>query len=301
MKKCFKASIASGLITALLLIIPSAFADPVVNQVSGISGYVDKGLRNPVLTVSHEIKADGVQILADAKIDNKEFEEFPVQFSFFVNRQLYKTQIRSVAQGNEVGIFVPSTELPAPFNYSVLATVIHPNRQYASYFEGITFDSQLTTKLNCTAGTTINSYLAEDISASQSSNSKTELSFLAESESDNTQTSQVAASLSIIDGSKASGTLTITPSSGGAVTSEVTGTVTFSGGKLSNISVSSADGKASLTCTEVSVKTEAVTTSDTSGDSSTEFTLADESNSADISTDDDLVPEALGLPGSRVE
>jgi len=231
----------------------------------GIEGFVDKDHRGPVLTISTqyyaastgEAKAAGgafTRILADAYIPNSDYEEYPIKFDFYINRQLRS----SLALPGAIGFDVPVTMAAPTFNYAVIATLIYPNRSFSTVIDGEVTGSNTPANPTPTAGGlascsmtltsvsgTTTTYTASEIEGGTVANSETTISFTAVGQSTG---STVPTSLALtIDGSSASGELTTTVS-GSQGTTEVSGTITVSGDAVDSLSVQSDDGKTTLSC-----------------------------------------------------
>lgn len=100
--------------------------------VEGVVGDADRNRRAPILTVSTVRTDSVVKILADAYVFNTEMAKYPIQFDFFINRRLYSSQIRSVELPGPVGVEIGPEVAQVPFNYVVIAKVIHPNKTYTT-------------------------------------------------------------------------------------------------------------------------------------------------------------------------
>ena len=153
----------------------------------GVAGDMDAKSRGPALSVSSTIGSNKVTILADAKNPSKDFDKYPIQFDFFVNRQFFSSQYRSPTLPGPVGIEVPSSFAKPPFNYVVVAKLLHPNSIYTSVIEAAVFTQTLTGALDCTlTNTPVDGtetiYTAQQVTASQSSNSVFTTVFDAQSE-----------------------------------------------------------------------------------------------------------------------
>ncbi len=115
---------------------PTATATPTPESLTltteGISGEADKGRRSPVLSASTSVGTGNVKILVDAYVPSPQYQKFPIKFEIFVNRKLIVTQIRSTELPGPIGIDVGSNIATPPFNYSIVATLLHPNRQYTT-------------------------------------------------------------------------------------------------------------------------------------------------------------------------
>jgi hypothetical protein len=115
-----------------------------VQYQQGISGTHDDKWRAPIISVQTQKTSEGVKLIIDASVSNEEFRQYPIRFDFFVNRQLRSSQIRSVELPGDVGYLVPPEVAVPPFNYSVTATLLHPNRQYTSLAQGAVFPTDDT-------------------------------------------------------------------------------------------------------------------------------------------------------------
>lgn len=113
----------------------------------GIEGFVDYKHRGPVLTINafyfgpstSEAKSSGgafSRILADSYVPNEDYAEYPIKFEFYINRQLVSTQLRSTAQPGPIALTLPAGEASPPFSYSVIATLLYPNRSFSTVING---------------------------------------------------------------------------------------------------------------------------------------------------------------------
>lgn len=113
----------------------------------GIEGFVDYKHRGPVLTINAfyfdastaEAKSAGgafSRILADAYVPNGEYGEYPIKFEFYINRELVSTQIRSTAQPGAISLTLPAGVTAPPLSYSVVATLLYPNRSFSTVING---------------------------------------------------------------------------------------------------------------------------------------------------------------------
>jgi len=118
-----------------------------VQSYEGIEGFVDYKNRGPVLTINteyfgastSEAKSWGgafSRILADAYIPNGDYQEYPIRFDFFINRELVSSQLRSPAQPGAIGLILPVKTTAPPFTYSVIATLLYPNRSFSTVING---------------------------------------------------------------------------------------------------------------------------------------------------------------------
>ncbi|RIL11643.1 MAG: hypothetical protein DCC75_01930 [Proteobacteria bacterium] len=252
-----------GLAAAILLILAAApavvSAQDEVLVTKGISGDEDSGDRNPTLSVRTEHVADPrhVKILADAYVGNKEFTRYPIKFEFYVNRHLFVTQIRSIELPGAVGVDVGTGVATPPFNYTVVATVLHPNRQYTTVLNGAVFASDLTASLSCTVnlftvgddlsdGTT-ETFTQEEVAVDQTGENQVDLSFEAK-DAEETSNITVASALTLsADKSTLTGSVDVTQD-GETTTYTVSGESTFEDDSLQSFTASSEDDLLQLSC-----------------------------------------------------
>lgn len=234
--------------------VPDSLQNTARGVQNGPSFDMDKKERDPLLTVGAEYvkassdKAAYGRILVDATILNTEFTGYPIRFDFFVNRKLIESQVRSKQLPGPIGIEVPSTVASVPFNYTVVATLLHPNRSFTSVIEGAVFTSTLAgTTYSCelTLPTTDAPYTAS-VSLGQVADNEITLSFTSETLLDSSETAPkvtVTANLTV-SGDTATGNVVTDLEDGETTSNSVTGTATHNGDALSGFSVSAEDGTA---------------------------------------------------------
>lgn len=237
---------------ALILLCFTLSASPLWAQgitfFEGVSGDVDKHHRGPTISISSQTTAGGAQILADAYTKDKQFQKYPIRFDFYVNRRLFSSQIRSAEQPGAIGVDVGSDIASVPFNYAVIATVVHPNRQYVSMAQGTVYSSSLGATLDCTLtvenGDTVLAFNQTGVSISQVGNGSVSLSFTG-ADADTSEEATTSAALTI-SGTRVSGTLSIARA-GTAGDVAVSGTA-VSTSSLESFEVQSSDGVTKLAC-----------------------------------------------------
>ncbi len=245
----------ASIITLLLVVVCEiliANARAETNTVEGISGDIDKKRRGPSLSVNAFAEGSGAKILADAYVPNKEFAEYPIRFDFYINRRLFSSQIRTKELPGAVGVDVGSDIASIPFNYSVVATLLHPNRQFITTAYGVVYSSNLVGTLDCTlsvldaAGDSAD-FSALEVKTVQSGNDTLSINFIAENSSDDTEVN-VTSSLSI-SSDQASGSLSYSIENEAAKALSVSGSVTKgSSQELTSISLASSDDSLTLDC-----------------------------------------------------
>lgn len=129
---------------------PAAAEDKIV-EAEGVVGDIDNSRRGPIVTfgVKNLRNPNRVQILVDTLMINSQFEKYPIRVDYYVNRELYKSQTRSVELPGALGIEVPESVAAVPFNFQIVATVLHPNRQYITLAQGAAFASDLVGTFDC--------------------------------------------------------------------------------------------------------------------------------------------------------
>ena len=234
----------------------------------GISGDVDKKRRGPVVSVGTDYtKGNGsagsekARILVDAFIPNGEYQKYPIRFDFYVNRQFFTSQLRSTELPGPVGIEVPAERAKVPFNYSVVATLLHPNREFTTILHGAIFANDLTSKLSkCTytiakaATGTENSasstaYVSSDVTVEQVTNNTVRVAFSSSALADGSDAEDeitIDAALAF-SGTTVSGTVRSTVGES-TESSAVTGTGAIGDNGVSELSVATTDKGISLAC-----------------------------------------------------
>jgi flagellin-like hook-associated protein FlgL len=216
----------------------------------GIAGYQDKYQRNPNLTVGTKVNGGSTQILADTAILDPEYAQFPVRVDFFVNRKLFSSQYRSPGLPGNLGIEVPTSVAPLPFNYAVVATLMHPNRQFTTIIEGAVFANSISGTLDCTFSTDATSdtpidYSASGVSLTQAGSDSVTIKFTGDS-GDGTANLDFAVT---VNGTKATATGT-SEISGTNTSYSLSGTNTTTNGAIEALDLKSSDSKIELSCSK---------------------------------------------------
>lgn len=232
----------------------------------GVSGTRDKKRRNPVLTIQQVYRTDGgVKVLADAYVPNSEFADYPMQFDFYIDRRLFSSQFRSVELPGAVGIDIgPDVAVP-PFNFTVVAKVVHPNSVYTSVAQGAFLPGQApqtAATLACTleeiestdtgdSGEPIDSTSSKVFTNSAvkftTSASSSTLTFSFTAESDSGESVTVTGSVTPSD-TAAAGSLNLTQVDSSRAAALNGETSTSADGKLETIDLSNDDGSITLSC-----------------------------------------------------
>jgi hypothetical protein len=236
----------------------------------GIQGSTDKKDRDPTLSVTEvpiPASADGgarVKLLAYAEVASHEFKEFPIRFEFFVNQRLISTQVRSSDLDGPVGVDVTPDIATQPFNYSVIATVLHPNRQFTTMLTGASFASDLVASLDCTATLAFGDdeigslFQVNGTQSAQRGNDTFALSFAALRDDEEAEaTVDATITLARVPASSESGAIAATSKlsaalDGESLSEDLTGAVTFAEGEIESIRLESEEGVSTLDCSAIS-------------------------------------------------
>ncbi len=242
-------------------------ADPVLTT-EGISGDIDKKRRGPVLSVGvHHNQTDssgargGVEsttLLVDAFIPNKEYERYPIRFDFFVNRKLASSQLRSVELPGPIGLEVTSEMATIPFNYSVVATLLHPNREFTTILNGAvtstgptppaTAISSCNLEIVPAPGAELTVYVADTVTVTPGADGNFSLSFETSKLDDGSQSDPVSANaeFTVVNGT-VSGTL-VTSVKGNEETVTISGSAVVENNSLQSLEVTPETGATALSC-----------------------------------------------------
>lgn len=253
----------AGLFSVFALTSAQVFAQTVAPTASpsnvlimeGIGGDVDRGNRNPTLSVEVKRVGQGVKILADATVGNEGYAHYPVKFEFFVNRKLFATQIRTQALPGAVGVDIgPDIAVP-PFNYTAIATLLHPNRQFTTVIEGSVYALDLVTTFDCSITRpadnedSIKLFTEDGVSTAQTGNSSLTIAINnAKNTSGSLSATLNGAVIVKTSDNSASATLSYVEGSQDPVSLELSGSATLQNGKLTALSLTSADGETALRC-----------------------------------------------------
>ncbi|MBX7143225.1 MAG: hypothetical protein K1X79_02125 [Oligoflexia bacterium] len=221
----------------------------------GIGDDVDRGHRNPTLSVEVKHVGQGIKILADATVSNEGYAHFPIKFEFFVNRKLFATQIRTTALPGPVGVDIGRDVAEPPFNYTAVATLLHPNRQFTTIIEGSVYAVDLATNFDCSitrpadSEDSVKLFTENGVNTIQSGNDTLSLAVNNAKSTGGGLTATLNGSVVIkLSDYSATATLSYIEGSAEAVSLELSGSVTVQDGKLSSLSLSSADGETTVRC-----------------------------------------------------
>lgn len=229
-----------------------------VSEFEGVANDIDKERRGPVVLVDPRIETnpDVVRLWIDAYTPNHNYDPYPIKFDIFIERRLFSSQYRSVNQTGPIGVDIGPDIATPPFKYTVVATLLHPNRQYTTTAEGEVSEESKTTPstLDCTVSSDEETFTASNVTFSKNSEGLITTTF--EGKNDAGETSSVTTSVTIT-GEEASGTLKV----GSGESLSVTGGATLNGDTITSLSVSDADATFALECTSTS-EDESAETSD---------------------------------------
>lgn len=246
-----------------------AQSDPVLTT-EGISGDSDKKRRGPILSVGvHRNQVDGsatrgrtanTTLLVDAVVPNGEYAKYPIRFDFYVNRKLVSSQLRSTELPGPIGLEVTPDMGTIPFNYSVVATLLSPNREFTTILNGAVTSaapspipetgklSSCTLEIVPQADAELTVYIANTVTVTSAANGSFTVSFETSTLDDGSQGSPVTANatITVTDGA-ASGTLT-TSVAGNNQTVNLSGSASVENNELASLEVTPDVGATALSC-----------------------------------------------------
>jgi len=236
---------------------PSPAASPssgVILSHEGVGADVDKKRREPVLSVRVAAGPTSATIFADAYVVSDQTNYLPIQFDFFINRAFFASQIRSTELPGPVGVTVAYKDVPIPFNYSVVAKILHPNRTFTTMLNGTVEridptpgpTNTPTSSLSCTYTEKIDNEVAT-YTAAEVAFSETDSKVTSSFEVVNTEDPEDKLALEIDttkDDTALSGTLNIVDSQ----EINVSGNYVKSGAAISSMSLLSEDSLNELSC-----------------------------------------------------
>jgi hypothetical protein len=242
--------------------------DPVLT-IEGISGDMDKKRRGPVLSVgvnrnqadSSSAAGGGVgstTLLVDAFVPNKEYERYPIRFDFFVNRKLVSSQLRSVELPGPIGLLVTPEMGTIPFNYSVVATLLHPNREFTTILHGAVTSAAptppTTSLSSCNLeivpaeGAELTVYVADTVTVTPGEDGNFSISFQTSKLDDGSQSDPVSATADFtVSNGEVTGTIT-TSVNGNEETVDISGSAVVENDSLQSIEVKPETGATALSC-----------------------------------------------------
>lgn len=253
MKIMFRRTV-TFLVVGIITFAAGAWAQSIVHTTEGVSGDRDKKRRNPVISVDRQIKNGNVQLLVDAHVPSEDYRKYPIRFEFYLNRRLHVTQIRSQELPGPVGIDIGPDVATLPFNYTVVARVLHPNRTFTTVLNGAAYNNELSGLLDCiftqVSGEKEQVLTLSPANALQTGNNSFALDLRADNTSNSGGELTIRAEL-IANESNSTGTLIISQADI-ATTTPVTGVIeqTESGGPITAIEVSDSDGLTTLVCSK---------------------------------------------------
>ncbi|MCB0319141.1 MAG: hypothetical protein KDD56_10335, partial [Bdellovibrionales bacterium] len=211
--------------------------------------HFDNRHRYAKLTVEENVTEGNVQLLANVFVESKDTNLYPVKLEFYINGQLFATQITTPTLPRPVGVDIGTDVASVPFNYTVVASVLHPNRTIHTVIEGVAFGTDLQSTLNCTltlnAGTESPSvFTAENIETTQTGTDTFDLVF--DAISTDAETLSVNTTVTVT-GETASAILDL---NNGITSSQisVTGSAVSSDSSLSSFELQSEAGTTTLSC-----------------------------------------------------
>lgn len=106
------------------------------NTTKGVAGFMDKDNRAPTITLSTSTDGENTKILVDTTVPNSDLDRYPIEVKYFINGNFYTSQIRTNELPKPLGIDIGPDVAQIPFNYSIVASILHPNRRFSSLAQG---------------------------------------------------------------------------------------------------------------------------------------------------------------------
>ncbi len=227
-----------------------AHAQKITHTVMGVAGEDDSQSRGPLLSASTENIGGATEIQVEVTQRNREYQQYPIRVEFYVNRRLVSKQVRSAELPGPLGVTVSHDTTSLPFNYTVIAEVIHPEgTNFPTILNAAVFSSDLRGRLDCTlslVGETNSEFVENGVSIQQTGNETLRISFNGSGIS-----SDDKASFSFTGnatGGTLSGSGSTTINSGVSQANNLTGTITQEDSGVSALDLSSSDGSVSFRC-----------------------------------------------------
>ncbi|RMG41790.1 MAG: hypothetical protein D6719_07805 [Candidatus Dadabacteria bacterium] len=230
-------------------------AQSVTNLTEGVSGDIDKYRRNPVVTVTTRLNPKNVDLLIDAYVPNEDFTKYPIKFDVYINRMLRWSFIRSKELPGPVAATVGRDIATPPFNFAVVARLLHPNRTYTTVFTGSAFSKKLINSFDCTLTmqgvleSDSETYVVNNLKSTQLGNDTFSVAFENQKSVSGDTTATMTSQIKVASDGTASGSITVAQNGGSGQVLTVTGTATVSdSGELSSFNVATSDGNNTLAC-----------------------------------------------------
>lgn len=228
----------------LLCITAVAFAQSVTQISPGLAGEKDARGRNPELYVTRVHNEGSISLQVDAHVPHPDYQRYPIQFNFYVNRQLFTSQIRTEELPGAIGVDIGPDIATPPFNYAVIAKVLHPHRSTHSMVVGAVYSTELSVALACTITTPSATYTIADSNTAQIGNDQFNVDILAEDS--NGEEVSVVGTVSL-SGTDATATLQLTENNATG-TVATTGTISLDSNTLAGLNLSDSGGSLSIAC-----------------------------------------------------
>jgi hypothetical protein len=235
----------------------------------GVAGTIDKKRRGPLVSVQQVHRPDRVTILVDATHPRDDLKPYPIQLDYYVNRHLFTSQVRSPELPGALGVDIGADVATPPFNFTVVAKVLHPNSTWTTVVQGAAEPQQFDNGNDDVASSGVydcdltrgeDSALGESIAITKGG-TNTYAFTISDSTSENLSSTGVALTVS---GTTGSATLTFND----AESSEVSGSVLYdSNGNITELDLTNEDGEAELFCSHATQEDDSETDANDSSES----------------------------------
>lgn len=255
---------------------PSLALDPITTE--GIANTLDKKSRGPILTVQEVHRPGRVTLLVDVVHRRDDLKPYPFQIEYFINRQHFTSQYRSPELSGALGVDIGSDVAVPPFNYAVVAKVLHPNNIWTTVAQGAVFPQDLdggdtAVRYDCDLERGEEIAIGENLRLVNTGTNTYSLSI----EDSDSELEAATVSLTVVDGS-GTGTVTFGDDEPISIAGEL---AVDSSGKIESVDMTNEDEDVNLLCTQVESDDDD-STDDSDGDSEddSDSDQADDTSSA---------------------
>jgi hypothetical protein len=235
------------LIAFALISISCLAQDGTTLMSAGVAGERDADGRNPELFVTKVKNGNTVSLLVDAHVPHTGYQQYPMQFDFYINRQFFTSQIRSKELPGPIGIDIGPDIATIPFNFAVIVKGLHPTRSLHAMVTGAVYDNELGGTFSCSASLKDESetkiFEAPNVIINQTANNQ--FTLVVKAFSSEGEELQYSGTLTI-DGENITGVLKVGKDS--VTLTNISGNASVSNGSLTSFDAKSSDETFSLAC-----------------------------------------------------
>lgn len=250
---------------------PSLALDPITTE--GIANTLDKKSRGPILTVQEVHRPGRVTLLVDVAHRRDDLKPYPFQIDYYINRQHFTSQFRSPELTGALGVDIGSDVAVPPFNYAIVAKVLHPNNIWTTVAQGAAYPQDLdggaaAVRYDCDLERGEEIAIGENLRLVTTGTNTYSLSI----EDSDSELEAATVSLTIVDGS-GSGTVTFGDDEPISITGEL---AVDSSGQIESVDMTNEDEDVNLLCSQV--ETDDDDTNDDSDDDSDDESGSDQAD-----------------------